>query len=271
MAVLEWHTAVDLVTPHVVRIWTPQGSGTGFLVSLSKNTPLCAVATAAHVIAHAHYWEEPVRIEHQSSGKTVLLRQADRAMYVDGAKDTAAILFERGELAFPDTILPLAAKDKYFKPGVDIGWIGYPALPRASLCFFSGRISAWVASEDAYLVDGVAINGVSGGPAFMCWDGLLAGVVSAYIPNRNTGEALPGLSVVRGVGQFHDIAETFRTLDEAKAEERPPTEPSVLPESENLTRGPGSWPSALNQPIGAKQNIATCDFQSVPAASQGER
>lgn len=36
MAALEWHAAVDLVTPHVVRIWTPQGSGTGFLVSLSK-------------------------------------------------------------------------------------------------------------------------------------------------------------------------------------------------------------------------------------------
>jgi hypothetical protein len=57
----EWHNIVELVTPHVIRIWTPQGSGTGFLVSISKSTSLCAVATAAHVIAHAHYWEEPLR------------------------------------------------------------------------------------------------------------------------------------------------------------------------------------------------------------------
>ena len=63
-----WHDAVELLTPYVVRIWTPQGSGTGFLVSNSRTTSLCAVATAAHVISHAHYWEEPIRIEHQDSG-----------------------------------------------------------------------------------------------------------------------------------------------------------------------------------------------------------
>lgn len=88
-----WHNIIDIVTPHVVRIWTPQGSGTGFLVSLSKSTPLCAIATAAHVIAHAHYWEEPLRIEHQASAKTLLLRQPDRAINLDTIKDTAALLW----------------------------------------------------------------------------------------------------------------------------------------------------------------------------------
>jgi hypothetical protein len=221
----EWHEIVGLVRPHVVRIWTPQGSGTGFLVSASKSTPLCAIATAAHVIDHAHYWEEPIRIEHQASGKTVLLRHSDRAITLDADKDTAAVTLRREGLGLPTDLLPLTEKDKYFKPGVEIGWLGYPAIPRANLCFFSGRISAWVQADDAYLVDGVAINGVSGGPAFALWGGVLAGVVSAYIPNRNTGEVLPGLAVVRGVAQFHDVAASFRSIDEAKAEETPPTEP----------------------------------------------
>jgi hypothetical protein len=233
----EWHEIVDLVTPHIVRIWTPQGSGTGFLVSASKSTPFCAVATAAHVIAHAHYWEEPIRIEHQASGKTLLLRQAERAIYVEQDKDTAAIVFDRGDVALPTQILSLTEKDTYFKAGVEIGWLGYPAIPRASLCFFSGRISAWVQNDEAYLVDGVAINGVSGGPAFVLWGGTLTGVVSAYIPNRNTGEVLPGLAVVRGVSQFHDVAESFRTIDDAKAEEKPATEPPPPPvEGENKTK-----------------------------------
>jgi hypothetical protein len=231
-----WHEVVDLVTPHVVRIWTPQGSGTGFLVSTSKSTRLCAIATAAHVIAHAHYWEEPIRVEHQASGKTLLLRQSDRAIYAEDNKDTAAIVFERGEMELPTQLLPLADKDKHFKAGVEIGWLGYPAMPRASLCFFSGRISAWVENDNAYLVDGVAINGVSGGPAFVLWGGILAGVVSAYIPNRNTGEVLPGLAVVRGVTQFHDVAQGFRSLDEAKTEETPATEPPPSLEGENQTK-----------------------------------
>jgi hypothetical protein len=195
------------------------------------------VATAAHVIAHAHYWEEPIRVEHQASGKTLLLRQADRAIYVENEKDTAAIVFERGELTLSSQVLSLAEKGKYFKAGVEIGWLGYPAMPKASLCFFSGRISAWVEADDAYLVDGVAINGVSGGPAFTLWGGTLAGVVSAYIPNRNTGEVLPGLAVVRGVGQFHEVADSFKTLDDAKAEETPATEPPPpAPDGESQAR-----------------------------------
>jgi hypothetical protein len=237
MDVPEWHEVIDFVSPHVVKIWTPQGSGTGFLVSISHNLTLCAIATAAHVISHAHYWEEPIRIEHQVSGQTLLLRQLDRAIHIEGHRDTAAIIFEHGNMVFPADALKLAEKNMYYKAGVEIGWLGYPAIPKANLCFFSGRISSWLSEEEAYLVDGVTINGVSGGPAFTVWGGELAGVVSAYIPNKNTGEVLPGLAVIRGVGQFHDIAKSFQTIDEAKAKETPPSESPPLAEGENQTRG----------------------------------
>lgn len=238
----EWHQVVETLTPYVVRIWTPQGSGTGFVVSNSKTSPLCAIATADHVVNHAHYWEEPLRIEHQASGKIVLLRPAQRAITNVPKSDTAAIVFERGELDLPFDALPLCPKDNHFKAGVEIGWLGYPAIPRASLCFFSGRISAWIDAENAYLVDGVAINGVSGGPAFIVDNAMLVGVVSAYIPNRATGEPLPGLAVVRDVGQFHDLAESFKTLDDAKKEETQPTEPPPpAPDAESpIKTGRGS-------------------------------
>lgn len=229
MTETEWHQVVEKLTPYVVRIWTPQGSGTGFVVSNSQTTSLCAVATADHVINHAHYWEEPIRIEHQSSGKTVLLRPAQRAINNSPHADTAAIVFERADLDLPTASLPLTPKYQHFKSGVEIGWLGYPAIPRASLCFFSGRISAWLEEEAAYLVDGVAINGVSGGPAFIILGATLIGIVSAYIPNRVTGEPLPGLAVVRSVNQFHDLAEAFKTIDEAKAGEKTPTEPPPIP------------------------------------------
>lgn len=112
------------------------------------------------------------------------------------------------------------------KVGASIGWLGFPALPSADLCFFTGSISARLESLSAYFVDGVAINGVSGGPAFAI-DGdepYMVGVVSAYMPNRATGEALPGLGIVRDVTQFHVEVQRFRSFDEAKAEESPPGE-----------------------------------------------
>ena len=87
-----------------------------------------------------------------------------------------------------------------------------------NLCFFSGRVSCAIESESAYLVDGVAINGVSGGPTL--WLGhdnfLCIGVVSAYIPNRATGEPLPGLAVVREITQFHEVIKNLKSLDDAR-------------------------------------------------------
>jgi len=192
---------------------------------------MCAIATAAHVIDHAHYWEEPIRVDHASSGKTTLVRNSERAVFLDPLHDTAALLMVKGDLPFPDTILPLAPKGKFLRVGNDIGWLGFPAVATARICFFGGRISAWDEGAKAYFVDGVAINGVSGGPAFHLATPLpmIMGVVSAYMPNRATGEVLPGLSLVRDVTQFHELAPTFASISQAKAQESPATPPSPPP------------------------------------------
>ncbi len=58
------------------------------------------------------------------------------------------------------------------------------------------------------------------------------GVVSAYVPNRATGDVLPGLSVVRDVSQFHELAPTFASLDQAREAEPPADLPLPKPEGE---------------------------------------
>lgn len=238
MAEFGWSEAVELIQPHVVRIATPQASGTGFLISNSHTNAVCGIATAAHVVDHAHYWEEPIRIDHIS--KSLVIRRHERAVFLDSNRDTATILFNRAGLPMPANPLPLVPKDKFLKVGNKIGWLGFPAIPAASLCFFAGNISAWIQTQNAYLVDGVAINGVSGGPAFHLVTGeirivVVVGVVSAYVPNRATGEVLPGLSVVRDVSQFHELAPTFASLDQAREAEPPADVPPPQPEEENGT------------------------------------
>ena len=231
MAYLEWSEVIALLEPHVVRIMTPRGSGTGFLVSAAADGGMCAVATAAHVLADAHYWEQPIRVIHQQSGKSLLLRSADRAVFLEEANDTAALIFARGDLPLPGQPLDLAPEGKTLKIGNEIGWLGFPAVAPSEMCFFSGRVSASRRDGREYLVDGVAINGVSGGPAV--WNGgdrvTLIGVMSAYIANRATGETLPGLTVIQNVHQFHEVSKLFKTVDEAKQKESPPEQPPAPP------------------------------------------
>jgi hypothetical protein len=235
---LAWHEIVRRVTPYVVRIKTSQGSGTGFLVSRSAIHPLCGIATAAHVIDHAHYWEQPIRIEHHQSGKSVLLRPGDRGVILEAAMDTAAIVFDPKDFPFPQYPPPLIPEGYHVATGGEVAWLGFPAVaPPDQLCFFHGRISAPLLNQHSYLVDGVAINGVSGGPTLFALRGgySIVGVVSAYVANRATGEILPGVAVVRDVTQFHETIRSFQSLDDAKKNETPPQAPPPPPSTSSAT------------------------------------
>ena len=226
---MEWCKAVETVRPHVVQISTPRGFGTGFFVSTSKAADFCAIATAAHVVSDSNWWEEPIRLFHPSSGNSCILRQADRALHFDYARDTAAIVMRKGNLGLPDEPMNFVPEGKHLLVGNEVGWLGFPAVASTTMCFFSGRVSAWLQDDGAYYIDGVSINGVSGGPTFAnLGSGLplmLIGVVSAYIPNLATGQPLPGLSVVRDVRQFQELARRFRSFDEAAKSQEPPRRP----------------------------------------------
>jgi len=91
--------------------------------------------------------------------------------------------------------------------GMELGWLGYPRIAPGELCFFSGRVSSL--GSEQFLVDGTAIHGVSGGPAFcITSNGLrIVGSVTAYRYNMvDDVGPLPGLSIVTPAFAHRDIA-----------------------------------------------------------------
>jgi hypothetical protein len=220
MTDIPWQEAVEAVSPYVVRLSTPEHSGTGFLFAYAAEGGICGFATAAHALAHASAWEQPVRIEHAHSGTERLIRPGERTIVLDEATDTAALVFMRDDLPLPEKLLPMTPESLNYRVGVEVGWVGFPGVARDHLCFFSGRISAWIEERLTYLVDGVAINGVSGGPAFHIDPGggpILLGVLSAYLPNKAAGGALPGLSVVQHIGHLEKWVRSLRSLEQGFA------------------------------------------------------
>jgi hypothetical protein len=215
-----WHIAYEEIRPYVVRIETIQGIGTGFLFAYNKDHSIAAIATASHVIETAVRWRQPIKVWHPESKKTLYLEKQDRATSLDPDRDAAAIILPADAFKFPQTALSLQDPREVKKIGVDVGWVGFPALALTKLCFFSGPVSNHI--EDGYLIDGVAINGVSGGPVFTEEEDnklMLIGVVSAYMPNRRLGESLPGLLQAQDLTAFHDYIRRITDLDEAKEKE----------------------------------------------------
>ena len=120
-------------------------------------------------------------------------------------------------LDFPVDPIPLLRANIALPLGTEVGWLGFPALVPDKLCFFSGNISARYEERHAYLIDGVAINGVSGGPVVYSTptEGTqIVGTISAYAANRATGETLPGLSIAQDVSHFHDTIVRVKSIDE---------------------------------------------------------
>jgi hypothetical protein len=141
----------------------------------------------------------------------------------DHFKDSAVVLFFKGDLQLPESPIALMPVETPCRVGSEIGWLGFPNIEANQMCFFSGRISAWQTQRQSYLIDGVAINGVSGGPVFFgtnANDLKIIGSVSAYHPNLATGAPLPGLARAQDVSQFHDSAARVRNIDEAEAKKR---------------------------------------------------
>lgn len=232
---MHWHKLHNAMLPHIVRIETQGGSGTGFFFGYNEDRSIVAIATAAHVVDDAHDWKQPIKITHHGSGNEAFLNEGDRVVFLDRKRDSASILIHADKLPFPESALPLMDATKFKRVGVELAWMGYPSVAYPELCFFTGNVSAFISSDDCYLIDGVAINGVSGGPVFAEYNGEtpeLVGSISAYMPNRIAGSTLPGLLRAQDITPFHEALQTIKSLDEARQKEKkeskeePPTPPN---------------------------------------------
>lgn len=222
---MNWNDIVEKVTPYIVKIETPNGHGTGFLILYNEDHSVCGVATARHVVSHADEWQQPVRITKPMTACTHFAREGERVIFLDDTTDSAVILFFNNiheQLEFPEALIPLLPPDKNIPIGVEVGWLGFPSIDPNTLCFFSGNISAKKSSS--YLIDGVAINGVSGGPVVYSsgTDGVqFVGNISAYMPNYREGSTvLPGLCIAQDVSHFNSTAGFVKSVDDAKRKKR---------------------------------------------------
>lgn len=215
---MEWDKIIERVAPYVVHIDTPDGGGTGFLCLYNDDKSWAGIATAAHVVARADEWQQPLRISSEGQSPT-LLAAGERVVFLDWQTDSAVIFFPNN-LSLPENLIPLLPASDTIPVGSSVGWLGFPGIARDTLCFFSGNVSAIETTHDAFLIDGVAINGVSGGPVINYTRNLgamrIMGVLTAYRPNRLYGEALPGLSVAQNVSHFHSVLLTIKNIDEAR-------------------------------------------------------
>ena len=205
---MDWHVHIHNMKPHIFRITTPGSAGTGFMVR--RRERVIQVITAAHVVRNAHAWEQVINIHHPDfdKGFVSLPPTDDERLVLHDESDSACLTFVEPNLrvgnTFPEEPVELVPPDMTVKEGVEVGWLGYPYLvPEGALCFFSGHISACLDDPKKYFIDGVAIPGVSGGPAFYFNVGepgveprlRILGSITAYRPNRTDGEVLPGLMV----------------------------------------------------------------------------
>ena len=222
---MNWLSCVEAVRPYIVSIETPELSGTGFLFTYNKSKTVAGFATAAHIVDHADDWKQPIKLIHFDTKKELFVTDEERVIFLDRSRDSASImLFSDFDIGLPQDTLPLIDPKKFLRIGVEVGWLGFPSIASSNLCFFSGRISARLDDYDSYLIDGVAINGVSGGPVFYIPSTgstpKIIGTVTGYMPNRIHGDTLPGLLRVQDVTSFHEISETIRNIDEARKKKR---------------------------------------------------
>jgi hypothetical protein len=206
---LERHEAAEYVSRCVIAIETPEAMGTGFVISMVRPTEKqpsihgITIGTAWHVLSDFHgkkgkksdlkliRWEDKIDLVSQCENVGLL-------PVMDEIYDCGVIICQSRQPLFElQNLLPFIPNDVMLRRGAEVSWLGFPGLVvDRELCFFNGHISGYVSDPPAYLVDGVAINGVSGGPVFDNRKHIV-GFVSAYIPNRlNQNLVLPGLSSI---------------------------------------------------------------------------
>src|SRR5713101_3932243 len=201
---LPWKDVVEKIAPLVFRVYIDQYVGTAFVVCRGRGKPpfehVAVLATARHVADPAKTGvvdsltlvSSDLKREYPSSQNPMEMRVLGKEAY-----DTSVILVRsREEIISSQALMPMLPWNSLLRRGADIAWLGFPALFDPELCFFHGFVSGFRGDRPRYLVNGTAMPGVSGGPAFDNRAHLI-GLVSEYISHKEEGEAvLPGVLTV---------------------------------------------------------------------------
>ncbi len=222
------HT-VECVTEITVKIDTNAGHGTGFVYRVDDHAAL--IVTAAHVLADVKSGESSITLSNGRWLPSITLEKSEWKIIKDTTLergDTIILSVKPGIFAKLRKIgVEIGPSANIFEIGEEVGWAGFPTTHPDTLCFFSGHISACTGDPHSrYLVDGVAVPGVSGGPLFpLRFSGgntwiILIGAVSCfhrfYLPrySNNKGEdAFPALMQAERLDQMGDFIAEFDRLN----------------------------------------------------------
>ena len=177
-----WSKLVDDIKPYIVRIETPVGLGTGFQIGEDDGWDFAITVTAHHVIDFADKWDLPIKVTREAPSESIALPAKPGQRRIRRTLHDASSLFIPVTHHLPKIMLHPAS----LPVGTEVAWLGYPGnLGGATLAFFSGRISAMLPELRNYLIDGVVLPGVSGGPVFTELEGRIAivGLLTSHIPN----------------------------------------------------------------------------------------
>lgn len=195
----DWPSIVSKIQPLCFQIHAGGSLGTGFAIGVSGNDGGChtMLATALHVVADVLGNDQPIEIIRSDGSVMSKFAAGPLRIFPISPPECDCALIEvptKEPLIQPEQLCAMPL-ETMLNRGTEIGWLGYPGFVFPELCFFHGFISGHLEQPPVYLIDGVAINGVSGGPAFD-ESGLLCGMVSAYLPNQvDHSTTLPGVMI----------------------------------------------------------------------------
>ena len=196
---LPWEERIPDVEKLVYQVHAGSSIGTAFAISITiSGPPGTTLVTAWHVVKDVVDTDDPLEFVRHDGTLLSSLMDGPAKIYPIGPPecDTALIQILTREPLHKLDEMPAIPLETQLPRGARIGWLGFPGLVFPELCFFEGVVSGHLEEPPIYLIDGVAINGVSGGPAFDQTK-LVVGLVSAYVPNqRGEGVTLPGLLIV---------------------------------------------------------------------------
>ena len=194
-----WVTAVERVSKPVFRLEADPHCGSSVAISCAQSPKLpgyaLMLATANHVVKDRNP-QSILRLT-SADGSIVLTSEENRIVVVPPSLpeyDIALVIVRSSRPVIqPTDLLPLLDQQFYPPRGAELGWLGFPIITWPELCFFRGSLSGYVHDPPGYLIDGVSIHGVSGGPAFNM-DGDIFAVVQSCLPNSTKQPlTLPGL------------------------------------------------------------------------------
>lgn len=201
-----WVDVIPRIEPIVFQVCAGDAIGTAFAISRTvqdggRHTML---ATAWHVVKDVVSTDAPLVILRSDGTDTTPLVVGPARIYPIGPEecDTALLAIPTSEPLIREEDLGPIPLETMLPKGAELGWLGFPGIVYPELCFFCGVVSGHKEVPPVYLIDGVGINGVSGGPAFDR-SGLIVGLVSAYLPNQiEPGRTLPGLMILTPVNMI---------------------------------------------------------------------